>query len=860
MEIRTLIKRNGALVALALAGLAAIFSGGQCRGAGSAGMYSPIGLTPAQINAQVEHLEKQMTLAEKVRMMAFEDILDVPGVPRLGIPTLVMSDASVGVRRFGASTAYPSTEALAASWNRHLAYRVGHALGSDCRARGVHLIFGPGMNVMREPQDGRNFEYLGEDPYLAAEMAVPWIRGVQSQGVSACAKHFAGNEQETDRFTLNCIIGRRALEEIYLPPFRAAVRKGHVWSVMAAYNQINGTYCTANKFLLTDMLRKHWGFKGVVMSDWGATHATLGPLLAGLDLEMHKPTHYNLKKILPLLKSGKVTMANINAHVRHILRMDVAMGFINRPQKMADIPLNNPRSAWTAFEEEAQGAVLLKNKDHFLPRKKPTHGQLVVVVGPMATPAQTGGGGSSYVIPISGPVSMLDAIRTAVGRSARVVDIPYLDHRASAWQTKVLYRSPTENGCSYQLSAINGHGGTIKGSMNGVSLHWPAGGPAALKSPGGFSGTFKTDIRPRVTGNYMLKFFCTTQANLYINKYNTVEQWRPRPVEPFLNSYHLIAGRVYHIKIVVLAQPVAPAKTISAGVMKLGVLRIKRPLLTPAEKKLIAKATFVVAAMGFGPRIEHEDLDRSFNLPSDQGAYLRAVGKLNAHTVVVVDAGGPIGVKPWLSHVDALIDAWYPGENGNTAIADIIFGRLNPCGHLPVTFSKSVKQEPAWGHFPGHDILGKHPTVHFSEGIFVGYRWFNKYHIKPQYCFGFGLSYTTFAVKSLGTKVIGHGMNRQALVLVEVSNTGHRAGADVVQLYVKPPEGKLVRCVQKLAGFSRVNLRPGQSKIVTMPLRWRAFACFDTRLDRWTVPAGVYHLVVGDSSEHTLSAGSVTWK
>ncbi len=852
--IKSLCKGMSATAAVLMA-IAAI---GVCH-ARSAEMYSPVGLTQQQINATAQHLLKQMTLQEKVRMMAFEDVLDVPGVKRLGIPTLVMSDASVGVRRFGASTAYPSTMALAASWNRKLAYRVGRALGSDCRARGVHLIFGPGMNVMREPQDGRNFEYMGEDPYLTAQLAVPWIKGVQSQEVAACAKHYVGNEEETDRMDLNCIISRRALEELYLLPFRAAVRKGHVWSIMAAYNKVNGQYSTANKFLLTDMLRKHWGFKGVLMSDWGASHSTLGPLLAGMDLEMHKPINYTLKKIGRLIRSGKVTIGNINTHVLRILRMDVAMGFLDRPQKLGCIPRNNPISAYAAYTEEAQGAVLLKNKAHLLPVPTPSAGDLIVVLGPMATPAVTGGGGSSYVIPISGPISLLDAIR-ADAPDARVVNIPYLDRSSQAWQSTYLYRDAHTHGCSYQLSKMNAPKPGITGNLPTVDYHWPTGGPNGLHGSNGFTGVFRTTLRPTVTGNYMLKFFCTAGANVYINRYNTVEQWRPRPVEPFMNSYHLVAGKTYKIKIVLVAKPITALAPVPGGEVKLGVRLMSRSLLTPSEKALIRKANLVVAGAGFGPRIEHEDLDRSFNLPSLQGEYLQSVGRLNPHTIVVLNSGGPVGLKPWINHVDAFIDAWYPGENGNQAVADIIFGKVNPSGHLPVTFSWSRKQEPAYGHFPGHDILGKHPTVHFAEGIFIGYRWFNKHHITPAFPFGFGLSYTHFAIAGIGVNAIGHQSHKKVMVLARITNTGRRSGADVVQLYVKPPAGKLVRVVQKLEGFQRVKLHPGQSRIVQMSLNWRSFACFDTHKDKWIVPAGTYQLAVGDSSNHTSTVGSVVFK
>jgi beta-glucosidase len=509
-----------------------------------------------------------------------------------------------------------------------------------------------------------------------------------------------------------------------------------------------------------------------------------------------------------------------------------------------------------AWKEEAEGAVLLKNRSHFLPRPLPQPGQLIVVVGPMATPATTGGGGSSYVIPIAGPVSLLDAVRK-VAAGARVVDIPYLDRSSRAWQNTYLYRSDGKRGCRYRLESAEQVKSTVRGTLPGVDFRWPAGGPAGVHGGEGFTGVFRTTLRPKVTGEYMLKFFCTAGAYVYINHDKTIEQWRPRPVEPFLNSYHLVAGKTYHIKIELDVKPLSPLASAPAGFMKMGVRLMNHPLLTSAQQALIRRANLVIAGVGFGPRIEHEDLDRSFDLPSLQGRYLKDVGHLNPHTVVVLDCGGPVGLKPWINHIDALIDAWYPGENGNLAVADIIFGKLNPSGHLPVTFSWSRRQEPAYGHYPGHDILGKHPVVHFAEGIFIGYRWFNKHHITPAFPFGYGLSYTHFTIKGLGATSIGHGRNKQVMVLARITNIGKRRGADAVQLYVKPPPGKLVRVVQKLEGFQRVNLEPGESRIVHLNLNWRSFACFDTKKDKWIVPAGKYRLVVGDSSARTTPAGSV---
>ncbi|MGC9259467.1 MAG: glycoside hydrolase family 3 N-terminal domain-containing protein [Phycisphaerae bacterium] len=821
--------------------------------------YIRVKLTPQQVNAQADALLKQMTLREKVRMMAFEGILDVPGVERLHIPTLVMSDASLGVRRFGASTAYPASAALASTWNRKLAFLEGRQIGSDCRARGVHVIFGPGVNIVREPQNGRNFEYLGEDPYLAGQMAAPWIRGVQSQGVAACAKHYVANEQETDRIDINEIISRRALEEIYLPPFRAAVRQGDVWTIMAAYDQVNGAYCTASRFLLTDVLRKRWGFKGVLMSDWGASHATLGPLKAGLDLEMHRPVFYNMLAIPPLLKSGQIAMSNINQHVRRSLRMMVAMNFLNRPQQKSGIPLNNPKSAAAAMKVAAEGTVLLRNKNHFLPLNTVAI-KHIVVLGPMASPAVTTGGGSGYVIPIAKPVSMLAAVKKAAGKNAKVTYIPYIGHGKAYWSQNDFYAPDGTPGA--EVTILDSGATSVPPMVHDVkslNLSWEYPGALPRHVGPGFTAQWVTEIKPSKTGDYLLKFFCNNgDVEAFLNKKKIIEQWRPRPVIPFMDDYHFVKGHTYQL--VIKLQPTVKHGVMPAGEMRIGLHRIHYPLLTLYQRKEIKSADAVITCVGYGPRLEHEDFDRSYHLPSAQGRYIAEVAKLNPHQVVVVNAGGGIAMSHWIHKIAGLVYAWYPGENGNTAVADIIFGKIDPSGRLPDTFARNWRTQPAYGHYPGHDIYGLNPEVHFAEGIYVGYRWYDKKHITPRYPFGFGLSYTSFSIGGLHITTSGSGKARTVTVTANVTNTGHRSGAEVVQLYIRPQEDRAHRCVQTLKGFGRVNLKPGQSKTVTMKLDWRDFAYFNTKANHWEVPAGKYQIAVGYNSRDMAAAGMVEMK
>ena len=680
----------------------------------------PRPLNAKAVNARAEALLHKLNAAEKIYLLSGYDSMFTHSVPSHAIPSLKMSDASVGVRVWGPSTAYPASEALAATWNPALAYREGHSLGRDARARGVNFVLGPGMDIVREPQNGRNFEYVGEDPELASRIVVGWIRGLQDEGVAAVAKHYAGNEQETQRGTINSVISQRALEEIYLAPFRAAVEEGHVMAIMAAYNKVNGTYSSANPYLLTTMLRRQWRFKGVAMSDWGGTHSTLPSLLAGLDLEMPNNQFYNARDIFPLLGSGQVTMANINRHVLRLLRVMVAMRFLDRPQKIASIPLNDPTSAATAEKVESEAVVLLKNRGAILPLHRAGL-RSIVVVGPDATPAITGAGGSSYTTPIIHPVSLLAAVRHAAGPGVRVNYLPY---------------------------------------------------PLPLGAP---------------------------------------HMWPPPKAHGF------------------------------------GPL----PALPAAQQAEIRQASVVIAAMG--PR-ESEGVDRPFQMPAHQDEYLHRIAALNPHTIVVLYAGGGVAMTPWIHRVAGLLDAWYPGENGNTAVAKILFGGLDPSGHLPISIGKHWRDDAAYGHYPGHD-----GAVHFAEGIFVGYRWFDSKHIAPRFPFGFGLSYTHFAISGLRISAQGHGRDRTVTTSVEVRNTGLRAGAEVVQLYVRPAPAPVPRTFQQLRGFARVELAPGQSRRVTMRLGWKDFAYYDTPGHAWRVPPGAYQLAVGDSSRHILQTGTVHW-
>lgn len=869
-----------------------------------AGEYSPIGLSTTQINAQAQSLLAKMTLPEKVALLSgYRPAKATHSVLRLGIPAIHVSDATLGVVDWGRSTAYPAAPCLTSAWNRHLVYREARHIGIDARAKHVGMLLGPGVNILREPQNGRSFEYIGgEDPFLASQLVVPYVRGLQSEDVIACTKHFVGNEIETQRPSINCIIGRRALEEIYLPPFRAAVRQGHTWMLMSACNRINGHFGSESHFLLTDILRDTWGFQGVARSDAGCVYSTEGNLRAGLNMEMPKTNKYSLPAISRLLDQHKISISLINRRVLPILRMIVAMGFNDPANPFNHRPADTAGDTAIVNQVVAEGTVLLKNRNHILPLNPARHTN-VVFIGPWATRVVTGGGGSSHVPPaVVPPLTLFNAVKQVAGGSVHLAAVPWDDTYKQFWGHGALTTPDGKPGVVADYYA-NGRfrGKSQQVVQQNISLNPPTAlsrntseGPdnsraanliqvltrmthqaGTGKKP--ISVIWKAAIHPTHTGDY--SFICAVNGSgeVYLDGRRIIDLWLPfwqRPAHPLkgaLTTVHLRAGKTYQIRVVYRSFINKPA-VIGFG----WVPRKTVHFFTPAQRRLIRHADTVIACMGFNQTIQREQADRPYNLIGPQNEYLRDAAMMNPHTIAVVYAGAGVGMEKWIHHVAGLIWGWYPGQTGNISIAKIIFGKIDPSGHLPDSFSRYWRDEAAYHHFPGYPGVFNHrwfaepryagfpdgaaAHCNFVEGIYVGYRWYDYKHIRPLFPFGFGLSYTTFSLRHLAVSSRGAGQQRMITVHVTVTNTGQRAGAQVVQLYVHPPQGgKIQRVVQKLEGFQRVELNPGQSRNVTMLLNWKAFACFNSHTKAWEVPSGNYTIAVGTSSRNEPVRQAVVW-
>lgn len=689
---------------------------------------------------KINNLIKQMTLEEKVKMIHASSSFTSGGVPRLGIPELVTSDGPHGVRVehgrgwdvqpnvYDSGTYLPTGVCLAATWNPQLSYAFGSVLGSEAAFRGKNVILGPGINIIRTPLNGRNFEYQSEDPFLISKMVVGYIKGVQDQGISACVKHYLANNQEVNRQTVNIQMSERALREIYLPGFKAAVTEGHVNTLMGSYNLFRGQYATENDYLMNQILKKEFKFKGLVMSDWGAVHNTMEALWNGCDLEMGtdlamlpNPDYSKFflgDTVTRLVHQGKVPETLLDEKVRRILYVMFKTHMIDGKPLKGEY--NTKAHQQTAARIAEEGIVLLKNEQHILPLRRSLI-KSIAVIGFNASRKQSMGGGSS--------------------------------------QVKAFY----------EVTPLEG----IKKLMPGANITYDQG-------------------------------------------------------------YNIARG----------------AKADNAMIAK--------------AVKSAAAADVVIVVGGWTHGYDYdvwadnaydaEDVDKpDMHMPFGQDELIRAVQKANPHTVVVLMGGGPIDVSSWINTIPGILQMWYPGMEGGSALAKILFGEINPSGKLPMTFPKSLEDVPAHklASYPGDDKK----NVYYYDDIYVGYRYYDTYKQVPQFAFGHGLSYTTFSYSDLKVSTVG----KKATVSFIVKNTGTVAGSDVAQVYVHQQKPGLPRPEKELKGFQKVLLNAGEFKHITIDLQPESFQYYNDNKNQWVMEPGTFDILVGNSSRNILLSGKVTF-
>ncbi len=690
------------------------------------------------IEQRIADLLPRLTLEEKVAMCHATSTFAVQGVPRLGIPDLWMDDGPMGVRQEVGegfrnldrqddfATAMPATLGLAATFNENLAYGYGRVIGEEAKQRNKNIMLGPSLNIQRTPLCGRNFEYMGEDPFLTSRMAVNYIQGEQSAVVASCAKHFAANNQENQRGSINVEMDERTLREIYLPAFRACVQEAGVLSIMGAYNKFRGQYCCENDYLLNKVLKDEWGFKGIVMSDWGGTHTTDGAAMNGLDIEMgSRPPYVNNRLANPFLnglKSGKYPMSVLDDKVGRQLYVMFKLDMIHDPAVVAATNSEATKVLSTKEHQEVarkvaeESIVLLKN-ENLLPLN-PSKLKTVAVIGVNALSKFASGGGAANI------------------------------------------KAP------YEITALEGISNRVG---NGVKIVYAPG----YVPP---SGRGRRDRGDAIVAT-------ATISNLF-------------------------------------AEAVAAAKA--------------------------ADAVIYIGGLNHNGGYDTEGTDRSdLKLPSGQDELLEDIVAANPKTVVVFTGGGAVEMGAWLDKVPSLLCAWYPGMEGGNALARVLFGDVSPSGKLPCTFPKRLEDSPAHAL---HAYPGTNGTIHYAEGLLVGYRWFDTKQIEPLFPFGYGLSYTRFDYS--GLEIVPDKSSGAVTIEFQVANTGVREGAEVAEVYVQPLKPTVERPAKELKGFAKVNLASGAKQKVSVRLDPSAFAFYDPGKKSWVAEKGDYKILVGGSSRN----------
>lgn len=820
---------------------------------------APAADSPA-IDAQAQAMLSKMSLDDKIKLIGGVDEMFTNAIPSIDLPRFKMSDASVGVRTWGPTTAYAGGVALAATWDREFARQLGEGLGRDARARNVNFLLGPGVNIARSPVGGRNFEYLSEDPYLNGAMVVPFIQGVQSQGVIATVKHYALNDEEFNRHNANVTVDERTMREIYLPAFEAAVTRGHADAVMNSYNLINGAHATQNKFLNLDVLKGDWGFKGILMSDWDATYDGVAAANNGLDLEMPGPRFMNQKVLTPAVRNAEVKEATIDDKILRILRTELRYGFTTRPQFSPEYPTYSDADREVARKGAEESITLLKNDGHFLPLDAHSV-KTIAVIGPDAWPAVVGGGGSSEATAFA-PVSMVTGIGNLLGPGKSV-----LYARGLPDMREVFEHTHWAGGVKVDTFASSDFKGTPK-SANQWNMGEGGGEQWLPWSHEPRSVRYTSSYKADKAGKYLLLATAagSDAFKVLVDGKQVLEQVRAEGQVPESVSLDLDAGQTIQVQVDYL--PYADGTRLGVGIA------YEPGLVSEDALKFAADADVVVLSLGFNTETEGEGHDRTFTLPWGQDALAEAVLAANPHTVVTLIGGGGMDVTRWIDKAPALLHLYYPGQEGGTAAARVIFGQHDPEGKLPVSFDRKWEDNPSFNsyygapggdtvlHTPGDDGKGKDyniAQIKYGDKLMVGYRYWTTAGKHPLFPFGFGLSYTTFSFSNLQAPATATA-GEMVTVSFDVTNTGKVDGSEVAELYVSDPSSTVERPERELKGFDKVRLSPGQTKHVMIQLDARAFSYWSDAAHGWKIDPGKFVIRVGNSSENTPLTADVTLK
>ncbi len=794
----------------------------------------------------IEKLLDEMTLEEQVSMLSGADFWTTVGVERLGVPKIKVSDGPNGARGGGSlvggvkAAAFPCGISIGASWNTALAYEIGGALAQEARSKGACVLLAPTVNIHRSGLNGRNFECYSEDPHLTAELAVGYINGLQDGGVAGTIKHFVGNESEIERFTMSSDVGERALREIYFPPFEAAVKRAGVRAVMSSYNRLNGTFTSEHEWLLTQVLRVEWGFDGIVMSDWFGSHSTVEAINAGLDLEMPGPARDRGDKLVQAVKDGRVQPETVRASVKRILELIEWSGAFENPGIADETAEDRPEHRALIRRAGAEGTVLLKNNG-ILPLSKSGLGT-VAAFGPNADVARIMGGGSAQ-INSHYKVTPLEGLKAALSGSNAIFHAPGAGNRRLVRMCEG--KIELEYYANTQLE-----GDVVYREVLAQSENLWFDPKTDAYELGNFSARARFTYVAEESGEHLVGLVSSGRSRLYVDGKLLIENWDgwKSGINYFTTGNNearatvpLEMGQKLEI-MVEYRSPMPGDAEIALHALRFG---IERPLGADDLAEAVQKAAECDVAVIYAGRDgewDSEGIDLpDMRLPGGQEALIEKVAAVNANTIVVLQTGGPIEM-PWLGKVAAVLQAWYPGQEAGNAIADVLFGDAEPGGRLPQTFPVRLEDNVS---ITGDPLVypGKDGHVVYEEGVFVGYRHHDIAKIEPLFPFGFGLSYTSFA---WGEAVLSapNMIDSGVTVSLAVTNTGERAGSEVVQLFVAPKGSQVSRPEKELRAFAKLHLAAGETGKAELMITPRDLSYFDEAAKAFIAEVGEYEVLI----------------
>ena len=806
------------------------------------------------IQQRIDNLLDLMTLEEKAGFLTGIDSWHFKGIERLGVPSIQVTDCGHGVTVIldkngnwtGNATCFPTAVGQAASWNRSLIREVGSALGRETRATGSSILLAPMVNIKRHPLNGRNFETFSEDPLLTGEMAAAFIQGVQSEDIGAVIKGMTANNQQSGQHELIVQMNERTLQEMYLPNFRIPILKANPWGVMTAYNGLNGLPTSANRHLLQEILKDNWNYKGFVVSDWGAVKGTES-INAGLDLEMPGPGKYLIKaNILKAIDDKTLTIAQLDDKVKRILRALVKTRLIDWPSPKLNSELNSEKHQLLARKVAEESIVLLKNKGYLLPLNKSI--KKLAVIGPNAAQARLGGGGSASVSPFYS-VSPIEGIKKFCGPNTEIVfeEGCGLSGNSKVIDSKYLTTNvdgETVSGLKAEYFSNVGNEGTpaVTSVDQIIDFSWGWINPKSEVSKWGYSVRWTGSILPPVSGDYKIGLSASECGyRLYVDNKLVIDEWEKTSKDNFEANF---TSSNKSIPITLHANIPIDVKIefFKRGQRNSIRLEWELPGESPIDMAIeVAKACdAVVIFAGLSNFFEGGNNDRTdILLPGEQNMLISEISKVNPNTVVVLINGSPIGM-PWINEVNAILEAYYPGQEGGNAIANVLFGNVNPSGKLPETFPVKLSDCIGMKNYPGENNI-----VNYKEGIFVGYRYYDTEKVTPLFPFGHGLSYTKFEYSNLNIEKA----KDEISVSFEIKNIGSLDGADVAQLYIRDIESKEVRPLKELKNFEKVFLAANESKTIKFIISKNDLSYFSEVNKKWVFEPGEFELIIGSSSK-----------